>query len=193
MLAWYRQYRRQSLLRLPYPDGWETLLTRNVAHYRLLSAGEQARLRNDLRILVAEKNWEGCGGLLVTEEMKVTIAGQACLMLLGMEHDYFSRVLSILVYPAAFRVYREGPQGDQVGKDAAAGEAVYRGPVIMAWDAALTEGQNPSVGRNVVIHEFAHQLDFLDGYINGTPRLGDGAQDERWYEVMTAEIGRAHV
>src|SRR5262249_37465587 len=121
---------------------------------------------------------------------KVTIAAQACLLLLGIEHDYFSRVLSVLVYPTGYR----DPQGflnrdglideDKKGR---LGEAWYRGPVVLAWDAGVTEGRDFTRGRNLVLHEFAHQLDFLDGLANGTPPLKNHEQQVKWHGIMTAE------
>src|SRR5262249_17434326 len=144
----------------PFPVGWESILVRNVAQYRLLSEERQQRLRDDTRIFVAEKFWEGCRGLQITEEIKVTIAGQACLMLLGREHDYFGRAKSVLVYPGPFYPIRLGWNSEE-REPAALGVAVYRGPVILAWDAVLEEGRDVSSGYNVVIHEFAHHLDFL--------------------------------
>jgi Mlc titration factor MtfA (ptsG expression regulator) len=190
LLMSYEHDSREYLFAQPYPEDWESYLLRNVAHFRVLSEAERARLRTDTRILVEEKNWESCGGLHVTDEMKVTIAAQACLMLLGIEHDYYSRVPSILVYPTTFVI----PHGEWLDEydpeNAAAGQAVYRGPVILAWDAVLAEGRDPSAGNNVVIHEFAHQFDFLDDSFNGTPDLSGMDEAERWYEVMTAEYTR---
>jgi Mlc titration factor MtfA (ptsG expression regulator) len=190
MLPWYRRYRRQRLLAQPFPACWEAILRRNVAHYNRLRDGERAQLRDVARVLVAEKVWEGCGGLRVTEEMQVTIAAQAGLLLLGLDHDYFRRVLSILVYPSAFLLPRVDPLNEAEQRDAAAGQAVYDGLVILAWDAALAEGRDPSEGHNLVIHEFAHQLDFADKFINGTPPLRDGEQAARWWDIMTAEYTR---
>jgi Mlc titration factor MtfA (ptsG expression regulator) len=190
MFGWYRRSRRQRLLAEPYPEGWESVLTSNVKHYSLLGDAERARLRDDLRILVAEKEWEGCGGLSITEEMKVTIAAQAALLLLGIEHDYFSPVLSILVYPATFQIPRSRWRDRETMVEGMDGQAVHRGPVILAWDAVLAEGKKPWCGHNVVIHEFAHQLDFLDGYVNGAPGSRDPAQAERWYRVMSREYRR---
>jgi Mlc titration factor MtfA (ptsG expression regulator) len=190
MLGWYRRHRRQRVLAAPYPEGWETVLGTNVKHYSLLGEAERARLRDDLRILVAEKEWEGCGGLSVTEEMQVTIAAQASLLLLGIEHDYFASVLSVLVYPATFQIPRSRWRDREPLVDGMDGQAVQRGPVILAWDAVLAEGKDPRCGHNVVIHEFAHQLDFLDGYFNGAPGSHDPRQAERWYRVMTREYRR---
>jgi MtfA peptidase len=183
---WNSNRKRALLLEQPYPEGWEAILFANVAHYWLLGAQERELLRNNTRVLVAEKNWEGCDGLTLSDEIKVSIAAQASLLLLGREHDYFHRVPTILVYPSTF-VIPDGNDLDEPEWDTAAiGQAVPRGPVILAWDAVLAEGRNPSTGRNVVIHEFAHQLDFLVGSIED-PNLGDPALEERWREVMSAE------
>jgi Mlc titration factor MtfA (ptsG expression regulator) len=193
LFSWLRRRRRRKLLARPFPPAWQEYLNRNVAHYRYLSAREQARLRDDLRIFIAEKTWEGCGGLRMTDEIKVTIAAQACLLVLGMEHNYFDRVLSVLIYPHGFLdpQERRGPLGVVDGRGAAcSGQAWYRGPVILSWSDAREDGRHPCRGHNVVIHEFAHQLDMLDGVINGTPPLGSRAEYERWKEVMTAEYQR---
>ena len=187
---WNDEIGGDDFLLQPFPEDWEQYLVRNVAHFQLLNEDERARLRDGIRVLVAEKNWEGCGGLQVTDEVKVTIAAQACLMLLGMEHDYFSRVLSVLIYPSTFLIPKGEWMDDYEGATGAIGQAVYRGPVILAWDAARADAQDPSSGRNVVIHEFAHQLDFLDGCVNGTPRLASEEQGQRWYDVMTGEYTR---
>jgi Mlc titration factor MtfA (ptsG expression regulator) len=183
---WNTNRNRELLLAQPYPDGWEEILLNNVAHYRLLDGEERTLLRNDARVLVAEKNWEGCGGITLSDEIKVTIAAQAALMLLGREHDYFRRVPSILVYPSTFVIPASEGLEEAEWEIAATGQAVPRGPVILAWDAVLAEGRDPLLGRNVVIHEFAHQLDFLVGSIDD-PNLGDPELEQRWREVMPAE------
>jgi Mlc titration factor MtfA (ptsG expression regulator) len=162
-----------------------------VALYAPLGEAERARLRDLLRVFVAERNWEGCRGLTVTDEMKVTIAAQACLLILNIEHDYFGRVPSILVYPSGFRVPNrydlDGTFGPGHGL---LGQAWYRGPVILAWDTVLAGSRGATDGLNVVLHEFAHQLDFLDGYADGTPLLSGRQEHHRWHEVMTAEYER---
>jgi MtfA peptidase len=167
----------------------ESWLAANVFHYPLLSDAERARLLGDVRTLVERKTWEGCGGLTVTDEMKATIAAQACLMLLGREHDHFGRVISILVYPSSFQVEDEDWQDAGWLSGSADGLAVYRGPVILAWDRVLAEGKDPSAGANVVIHEFAHQLDFIDRYADGTLDL-PGEDSARWEEVLATEYKR---
>ena len=102
MFDWLKRRRRSRLLATPFPHEWVEILRRNVRHYARLNEAEQSKLRDDLRILIAEKNWEGCRGLTIDDEMKVTIAAQASLLLLGFRDKYFDLVQSILVYPDAF-------------------------------------------------------------------------------------------
>jgi Mlc titration factor MtfA (ptsG expression regulator) len=192
LFAWLKQRRRRQLLATHFPEDWLACLQNNVAHYALLAQPEQAKLRDDLRVFVAERHWEGCGGLMLTEEMKVTIASLACLLVLNIEHDYFSRVPSILLYPGGYRAPTErssadGTVGPGVGR---LGEAWYRGPVVLAWDSVRAGASGADHGHNVVLHEFAHQLDFLDGYADGTPPLASRAEYRQWHEVMTAEYKR---
>jgi hypothetical protein len=186
MFSYFRNRRRRRLLAEPFPVRWEEFLRRNVGHFPLLSPPEQARLRDAARVLVAEKTWEGCNGLYVTEEMKVTIAASAALLLLGLDHDYYRRVDSIVVYPSTFRtpVFEDGWEDDGLSDTVLSGQAVYRGPVILSWEEVVGEARNPDDGFNVVVHEFAHQLDFLDNAINGTPPLGDRELESRWRYVM---------
>lgn len=193
IFSWLKQRRRRKILASPFPPEWLPFLEKNVAHYRHLTREEQARLQDSSRIFIAEKFWEGCGGLVMTPEIQVTIAAQACLLVLNLEHNYFDRVKTILVYPRGYRASRTaaGPGGVMVeGDSALLGEAHYRGPVILSWSDVLEEGRHPTDGHNLVYHEFAHQLDMLDGSINGTPPLGSPAQYQRWKEVMTAEYHR---
>jgi MtfA peptidase len=192
LFSWLRSRRRAKILATPFPDEWLDYLDRNVPLYGRLNEREKAVLRDDLRILVAEKHWEGCGGLTMTDEIKVTIAANAALLLLGIDHDSFARVMSILVYPSGFR----SPDGwrrsdgtvDMAG--GALGLAWYDGPVILAWDAVLSGARDPKDGQNVVLHEFAHQLDYLDGLADGTPPLRHQEDYQQWHDVMTREFER---
>jgi Mlc titration factor MtfA (ptsG expression regulator) len=188
MLTLWKQARRRRVSARPFPGAWHDALARNVAHYPLLPPALQRKLREDLSVLVAEKYWEGCGGFEVTDEVKVTVAAQACLTLLGRrDHDYFGRAPSVLVYPSAFA--EPAPDGGPP-RYGWAGQSVYRGPVILAWDRVLAEGRDPAGGCNLVVHEFAHQLDDLDGSANGTPALATDAEHAGWARVMTAEYVR---
>jgi Mlc titration factor MtfA (ptsG expression regulator) len=190
VFAWLTEHRRRSILAEPFPPAWMDVLRRDMPSYACLTPEEQSRLCDLLRIFLAEKNWEGCGGLTLTDEIKVAISGQACLLILNLDREIYPNVESILVYPAAFvakqpslspgGVVDESPLG-------LLGEAWSIGPVIVSWADAHDGGINPTDGRNVVYHEFAHKLDMRDGSADGVPRLADDAQYETWARVMSAE------
>src|SRR5512138_3659831 len=94
----YKDAFRRQLLTEPFPEEWEVWLSEHMAHYPLLSSAERVRLQDDARVMMAEKTWEGCDGLRVTETMKLTVAAQAALLLLGLDHDHFNRVSSIVLF-----------------------------------------------------------------------------------------------
>ena len=189
MLAWLRARRRRAVLADPFPPHWDVVIRRNVARYGHLTPPQQARVRDATRILVAEKRFEGCGGLAVTPEMRVTVAAQAGLLLLADGHDYFARVPTVLLYPGAFRVPDPDDfEEDEVADTVLTGQAADRGPVVVSWPDALAEGRHPAGGFNVVVHEFAHQLDYLAGDIDGTPPLPDRAAVTRWKAVFAAAL-----
>lgn len=187
LLSWLRSRRRRKLLAEPFPIRWAAIIDRNVGHFARLSAPEQARVQDAARILIAEKNWLGRGGLFVSEEMAVTIAAQAALLLIGDDRGFFRRVRDIVVFPSTFRtpVAEDDWEDDELSDTISSGQAVDRGPVLLAWDQVLPEGRDPEAGYNVVIHEFAHQLDFSDRLADGTPPLGDRELESRWHYVMT--------
>jgi Mlc titration factor MtfA (ptsG expression regulator) len=193
VLHWLRERRRRKLLALPFPDEWEATIRRNVAHDRWLLADERRHLRDLVRVFVDEKRWEGCGDLTLTDEIRVTIAAQACLLVLKLPHDYYRNVRSILVYPSTVVVPPRRPGAFEVPTgpvDAALpilGEAQLRGPVILVWDAVQRTGRHPESGHNVVYHEFAHKLDMLDGRADGTPPLPGRTEYQAWTRVCSRE------
>jgi len=192
ILSWWKRRRRANLLATPFPNPWRDILQRKVWPYSVFPAEDQQRLRNCVQVFVAEKNWEGCNGLVLTDEIRVTIAGYACLLLLGLDHDYFSNVLSVLVYPADYRApVKSNHLGVVVeGEDGRHGEAWYRGPVILSWSEIEEDITHAGDGENLILHEFAHQLDMLNRVVDGTPPLHSRHQAERWHRVMTAEFKR---
>lgn len=190
---WFREHRRKALLAEPFPAAWLDILQRNMAHYAYLTDAEKSRLHADLRIFASEKNWEGCAGLAMTDEIRVTISGLACLLLLNLDHDYYANVESILVYPTDYvaKDRSVGPGGVvNEGRSNRLGEAWQFGPVILSWRDVKSDGMNELDGHNVTLHEFAHKLDFMDGSEDGVPRLSGDAQYERWAEVMSEEYQR---
>lgn len=192
LLPWVRR-RREALRTAPFPPAWEAYLAAHVAHWAWLNDAERTRLRGDLRILIAEKSWEGANGLVLDDEIRVTIAAQASLLLLGWdEPHYFPNVTTVIVYPAGFRVRRRDREGyiETESRVGLLGEAWGNDlPVILSWDDARTGGEDAADGHNVVLHEFAHKLDLMGGGAAGVPPLPGGTTAyDTWANVMSAEF-----
>ena len=166
-------------------DRWIEILRKNVHIYNLLPPGEQERVHELIQDFLFDRKWEGCKGQPINDEVRVTIAGQACLLLLGRPGDNFDQVSSILVYPTGFRTESHSFLEEKVHT---LGQAVYRGPVILAWDQVVAGGRNTADGHNVVFHEFAHQLDFA-GDVASTDE-GELARRRRRQEVFATEYER---
>jgi Mlc titration factor MtfA (ptsG expression regulator) len=188
LFSWLKNRRRRHLLSQAFPEPWSGYLQQNLAIYSALSPAEQQKLRQDVQVFVAEKHWVGCGGLEITDEIKVTIASQACLMLLGIDGYCFDGVKSILVYPAAYAHPPERQARHLIVQEnlPVSGESWQRGPVVLSWDAVLREGRDARYPSSLVIHEFAHHLDALDGDMGGTPPI-PYADAARWEEVLSRE------
>lgn len=191
---WLTNRRRRKLLAEPFPPAWLESLESGVHHYGRLTAAEQTRVRDYVRVFIAEKHWEGCGGLALTDEMKVVIAGLVAVVVLGFPPVYFDAVITLLVYPAEYVAPESTIKRGGViveGSSARLGEAWYRGPVILSWSDVAECGRGMSRGRNVVAHEFAHQLDMLNGrQTDGVPPLESEAQRRRWNDVVAREYRR---
>lgn len=186
---WIEERRHRAILNEPWPDGWDAILERNMGHFKCLDEDERRRLRELVQVFVATKSWEGCAGLELDDEVRVTISGQACMLVLELPHNLYKDVDSILVYPSTVQT----PERD-MGNAAVAsgpipilGEAMQGGPVLLVWDSVLKQGRHPGRGHNVVYHEFAHKLDMLDGATDGTPEFATRDQFKRWVEVGTRE------
>lgn len=137
---------------------------------------------------VHDNRWEAAQGFELTEDIKVMIAAQASMLLLGLELDEYPQLTSIIVHPSTVRLHGERSVGSGLrssGTQTLAGQAHYQGPVVLSWSAAKRGARFPTHGQNVVYHEFAHQLDMLDGITDGTPPLGDVDAQQRWSEVCT--------
>lgn len=186
IFSWLKNRRRKAIVAEPFPKEWVRYLEANVGHYRFLAKDEQSQLCDLLRIFIAEKDWEGCGGLALTDEVRVTIAAQACMLILALDLDYLAAASTILVYPRGFMVPTAEQDGFLVTEsdEPMLGEAHERGPVILAWDDVRRTGMDPSDGENLVYHEFAHQLDFVGGASAGTPPLSTPAEYRAWSEGM---------
>jgi MtfA peptidase len=185
--------RRKALRNRPFPPQWEAILERRVPHFRLLPPRLRTRLRERIQVFIAEKTFVGCDGLAITEEMRVTIAAQACLLILKNHADFFPNLREILVYPGAFVIdrVRAEPSGVlQEQRHVLSGESWSYGQVILSWEDVLEGAAVVDDGRNVVIHEFAHQLDQEKGYANGAPLLPSRERYQRWSQILAREYAR---
>ena len=163
MLSWFRSSRRKKLLAEPFPAPWLEVLANNVGHYALLPAELQQRMRDATRVLVSERTFVGASGLVVTDEMKVTVAAQASLLILGGHDYYFDKLGEIFLYPrrvkAALTTYQHRLHCGLgfVDEDAInLGEAWHDRRVRLSWPDVLRGGRGPSDGINLVLHEFAN-------------------------------------
>jgi len=182
--------RRARIRRQPFPRAWREVLQRRWPGWQQMPADLQLQLKKHTQVLLAEKPFIGCQGLVLTDEMRVLIAAQACLLLLNRRAGYFRNLRQVLVYPGAFVVDRAVNEGGVVRDErrALAGESWQQGQLILSWDDVLQGAATADDGRNVVIHEFAHQLDQEAGSANGAPWLGTAARRRRWGDVMAHEF-----
>jgi Mlc titration factor MtfA (ptsG expression regulator)/regulator of sirC expression with transglutaminase-like and TPR domain len=192
VFSWFKDRRRKQLLAEPFPAAWQQYLVNNVRHYAYLDPAWQATVRTVARVVVAEKHWSGGAGFTVTDEMKVTVAAQASLLVLGLDEPYFfDRAASIILYSGAYvrppRLQRYLNVAEGIPFS---GEAWYHSPIVLSWQHVLQAGRNASNGGNLVLHEFAHHLDGLDGEVDGTPPLVGRERENTWYRVTEAEYRR---
>jgi len=185
-------------LALHFGRGWRRRRRRERLRTRRLNAAEVAsvermfplwgKVPEELRVaaegwmgvFLEEKRFEACGGLAeVTHGMRLAIAAPACLLIARRPHDYYERLKSVLVYPTAFTV-----RDDWGEEDVRLGESWGSGSVVLAWQSVRQGGRNPEDGLNVVLHEFAHQLDQEDGLGDGVPEFEELEDYGRWSRAM---------
>jgi MtfA peptidase len=192
MFSFFKQQRRRKLQARSAQVEWTGLIEQHVRFFERLSAADQHELLGHVAVFLSEKRFEGCAGLEVTDEVRLTIAAQACLLLLHRRTDYFPRLLTILVYPSTYLAQEERPVDEHVweqGTVARLGETGRQlGSLVLAWDAAKSGAADPSDGRNVVFHEFAHQLDYENYAADGVPGLTTRDQQQSWGAVMRVEF-----
>lgn len=186
MFGWFKKSRRKRILNQPWPEAWSLHLNRNVRLTWEMSPDELQQLQKRIKIFVADTRFEGCDGLKITEEMQVTVAAQACLMILGVENFYFDNVRTILMFPASFA--RKTNDGISHGTQSRLGEAWQGGPIVLSWKDTLSGGRNEDDGKNLVIHEFAHALDGLDGEMGGQVVFDDQDRMEQWRSIVEKEF-----
>lgn len=184
--------RRKRLMRKQFPDEWVAILHRNVPLYRHLPADKQKKLHGLIHIFLHEKTFEGCSGLSITDEIRLTIASQACILMLGLENisAFYPDLRSILVYPHHYAApVKEVLEGGFVeeGLENRNGESWSHGTIVLAWDEVRRGASDYRDGYNLVLHEFAHHLDYEYG---ATRPIDDSIKDDHflaWARVLSNE------
>lgn len=183
-----RWHMRRILRRNPIPHHIWHSVTRHIVMLQGLDAVQMAHLRELTTWFLHSKSINGVQGLDVTLSMRVAVAAQACLLILNLDLDYFDNWVEVILYPGAVRVNHE--QMDAIGlvhneASVLTGESWLRGPVILSWDDVERDTYHSQVGHNVVLHEFAHKLDGLNGVMNGMPPLRRGMSRKGWAEDLS--------
>jgi MtfA peptidase len=190
-LFWLPKYRLQRAIARPFGRHYTKILRKNLPAYSRMPADLQLQLKRLIKQFLHQKKFVGCGGLTVTNEIKLTIAGKACLLLLNRPTRVYPNLSFILVYPSAFIVPRsEVAAGGLVThhKQTLLGESWNDDRVILAWDHIKRSNAELAPGHDVVLHEFAHQLDSESGSTNGAPYLMSRARYQRWSSVFLQEF-----
>ena len=185
-LFFYRRWRRRRELQRPFPPQWRALLAERVPLYSRLPPHLKTDLEQRVQLFLSEKAFYGCDGFEVDDTVRLTIAGHACLLILARSYSDYDEIRSILVYPSAYRVTEPRHNGMVVdtADEVRAGEASSMGQVVLSWDDCEKGALSPDSHHNVILHEFAHQLDYLDGSADGAPPLA-GAQAQHWQHTMS--------
>ena len=186
MFGALRAWRRKRLLRnIHLDDGlWKRVAAR-FGFVQRLDDNDKERLRKLCVLLLHEKQFSAVGEFALNDEMKLGIAIQACILVLNLDLDFYRNWVEIIVYPDQFvprHEFRNEHGIVETDQRAFAGQAWFRGPVILSWanvESAWTGGEG-----NVVIHEFAHKLDMLNGSANGFPRLHGNMKRQQWSHVF---------
>lgn len=177
----------RTLRRYPIPlENWRKLM-REGDIFRGLTSVERAHLRTLSTLFLHRKAFSGAHGLTLTTDMLLAVTAQACLLILQLEFDFYDGWVEVILYPGPFKVSRDATDDGVVshGGEHLAGESWQRGPVVLSWATAAADLARPVSAHNVVVHEFAHKLDSLDGSANGIPPLHSGMVREQWTQVFT--------
>ena len=191
--SWRLTKHRQKVVKRPFPSSWRIILKQRMPYFRSLPTDLQLQLKDLIQVFIDEKEFIGCDGIVIDDEMRVTIAAQACLLLLNRKTNFYPKLKQILVYPSVFIVKgHEQHIGGVVGEKQRllSGKSWEYGKVVLSWQTTQDDAADPRDGSNVVIHEFAHQLDQEDGNANGAPILSSIHDYSSWSEVLTREFAQ---
>ncbi len=175
----------------PFPTEWRDLLARQLTWWPLPVAEQHAVLEQLVMGFLASKRFEAARGFTLSDDIRVTIAADACLLVVGLDLGWYRDVTTVIVYPSvAVRSGKRRLDGgiESEGPTSLAGEAMLHGPIMIAWDQAVGAARHPERGHNVVFHEFAHKLDMADGAASGVPRMPNPDAYRRWESVMGAAL-----
>lgn len=189
-IVWPR-FRLRQVLSSAFPSNYSKILRKNLPQYRFMPTDLQLQLKKRIKQFLYEKTFVGCDGLQVTDEMRVTVAGKACLLLLNRETEVYPDLTHILLYPGAFVARRREVQNGGVithTNQGLSGESWSDGRVVLAWDQVCGNAEDLLHGHDLVLHEFAHQLDSQTGATNGAPLLKSANAYQQWSTVMTGEF-----
>jgi len=174
----------------PLPPAWLAIVRKNVPYYEKLPSLDKKELQGLVQVFLSEKHFEGCEGFKITDEVRLTIAAQACVLLLRRKTDFYPSLMSILVYPYSYvaPVRRYEPGGIiSEGMHALSGQTWDKGSLVLSWDDVVKGASDIHDGRNVVLHEFAHQLDNEAGVADGAPLLPERSMYEAWARILGRE------
>jgi MtfA peptidase len=183
----FKNRRRRKLLQTPLPESVVSVLKTNVPLYNRLPPADQIELGGHIQIFLSEKLFEGCRGLEITDEIKLTIAANACILLLHRQTDYYPGLTSILVHPQAYRATRREHIGSGViieGDEVRLGESWHRGSVVLSWEDIRRQSFGQEYAQNVILHEFAHQIDISGGQGDSSPVLQQAASFAQWISTL---------
>jgi Mlc titration factor MtfA (ptsG expression regulator) len=184
------RWRLRRALNAPFPPEWVEILEHNIQVYRQLPMPLRLQLRKLIKQFLHQKHFSGAGGLEITDEIRVTIAAEACMLVLNRSSAVYPALRYIIVYPTAFIARHENRDEAGVVQNQSRdllGESWQNGKVILSWDSVLHGSRNFLDGQNVVLHEFAHQLDSETGNTNGAPLLGGASSYQVWSQVLSGE------
>lgn len=190
MFGYFRKRRRKRLRNTPLPGAWWDIIDENVPLVAEMDKYDRQELGGIVQVLMHEKTFEGCGGLEITDTIRLTILAQAGVLLMHREHGYYPTLKTILVYPSTYLANHQEvlPDGTVIeGPQARLGESWYGGALVLAWDNVRSSAWNHDDGRNVTLHEFAHQLDGVATGMDGAPQLPSKARYREWARVLGEE------
>lgn len=193
LFQWMKNRRRRKLAGEPFPPDWLKIVQTNCRHFATLDPGERTRLLRDIRWFVSEKSIEVSVGLVLTDEMRVTVAAHASLLGLGFPDPPFDRLQSVILQPEVYvgtKIVRDISGLELHSQDARIGETSRNGPVLLSWKDVVRQCRDEPDGRNVILHEFAHLLDMVDGDVDGIPPMDSEEEFRTWKDVTRNEYRR---